>query len=177
MQEIWKNIIGYEGRYMVSNFGNVKSLFKYSDNKKESREKNIYIGSDGSGYPVVTLRNNGKRLIKSIHRLVAEAFIPKQENKDIVNHIDGNKKNNNVDNLEWCDKRDNMIHAMEYLGINRDGELNPNFKYTNNQIEELISLHKKGNSVYFCYKKLNINKNSAYRIINKNKIKNAISTN
>lgn len=184
MQEQWKDVVGYEGRYMVSNLGNIKSTFKYSDNKMNKRlnklgyrEKNIYIGYNTSGYPVVVLRENGKKKFKSIHRLVAEAFIPKKENKNIVNHIDGNKKNNNVDNLEWCDKRENMIHAMECLGINREGELNPNFKYTNKQVEELIDLYNKGNSVYFCYKKLNINRGSAYRIINKIKTKNAIPAN
>jgi len=174
MQEIWKDVIDYEGRYMVSNLGNVKSTFKYSDNKMNRRlnkinvrEKNIYIGKNNNGYAIVILRKNGKKLRKSIHRLVAEAFIPQQENKNIVNHIDGNKNNNNVNNLEWCNKRENMIHAMEYLGVNREGELNPNAKYTNKQVDELIDLYKKGNSVYYCYKKLNINRSSAYRIINK----------
>ena len=120
MQEQWKDVVGYEGRYMVSNLGNIKSTFKYSDNKMNKRlnklgyrEKNIYIGYNTSGYPVVVLRENGKKKFKSIHRLVAEAFIPKKENKNIVNHIDGNKSNNCVDNLEWVTSKENKEHGWK----------------------------------------------------------------
>jgi len=178
MKEIWKDVIGYENRYMVSNFGNVKSIFTYTQNKENERlnihgvrEKNIYIGIDNVGYPVVVLRNGNKKIRKYVHRLVAESFLTKKQNHNIVNHINGDKKDNRLFNLEWCDKRYNMIHAMEKLGIKRNGESNPNSKYTDKQIQELIDLYNQGNSIYYCYKKLNINRTSAYKIINKTKIK------
>tara|TARA_R110000868_G_scaffold178528_2_gene418227 strand:+ start:6963 stop:7493 length:531 start_codon:yes stop_codon:yes gene_type:complete len=176
MKEIWKNVVGYEDRYMVSNLGNIKSIFVYAQNKENKRlnihgvrQKNIYIGIDNNGYSFVILRQEGKKIKKSVHRLVAKSFLPKKENNDIVNHKNGNKLDNELSNLEWCDKRYNMIHAIEKLGIKRDGEFNPNSKYTNKQIQELIDLHNQGKSVYYCYKKLNINRTSAYRIINKTK--------
>ena len=104
MEEIWKDIKGYEGKYKVSNFGNVKSLLK----KKERILKKV---NHPEGYYKVILYNNGKPQNKCIHRLVAESFINNPENKSDVNHKDGNKHNNNVLNLEWNTRSENMKHA------------------------------------------------------------------
>lgn len=109
MEEIWKDIRGYEGLYQVSNLGRIKSL-NYNNTKQEK----ILKGSqDKSGYRLAGLCKDGKVSAKRIHRLVAEAFIPKLENKTEVNHIDGNKKNNCINNLEWCDRKENMKHAAK----------------------------------------------------------------
>lgn len=103
MKEIWKDIKGYEGRYQVSNLGNVKSL-NYSHTGKE---KTMKLCKDKSGYLNVKLFIDGKHKIYKVHRLVAEAFIPNLKNEPQVNHIDENKSNNNVYNLEWCTARYN----------------------------------------------------------------------
>ena len=103
MQEIWKDIPGYEGKYQISNLGNVMSLhFKRSPTNKRLLKP---MSDNGYGYLKVMLRDNGSYKMKSIHRLVAEAFIPNPEEKPNVNHIDSNPKNNRVDNLEWCTQK------------------------------------------------------------------------
>ena len=113
MCEVWKDVVGFEGLYQVSNFGRVKSLAKKAG--KSSRDERIKTPIICcSGYAKVnTCKNNDQKQI-SIHRLVAEAFIPNPENKPCVNHIDGNKLNNHVDNLEWCTQKENVQHAIEH---------------------------------------------------------------
>ena len=115
MHEVWKNIEGNGGMYKVSNFGNVVSL-NYNHTKTARLLKPVL---HRNGYQVV--RING--VIRSIHRLVAEAFIPNPEGKMQVNHIDGNKQNNHVDNLEWVTAKENMTHAMQNGLLNVDSEI------------------------------------------------------
>lgn len=103
--EIWKDIKGYEGLYKVSNFGRIKSFY-------HNKEKILILGSNSSGYAIVGLWKNGTEKFYSVHRIVAIHFIPNCQNKFEVNHIDGNKKNNNVENLEWVSKSENMKHAV-----------------------------------------------------------------
>ena len=93
MKEIWKDIKGYEGLYQISNFGNIKSL---RTNKLVKAFKNT------KGYCQVSLWNNNVKKMFVVHRLVAQEFIPNPNNLLQVNHKDEDKKNNNVDNLEWC---------------------------------------------------------------------------
>jgi len=110
--EVWKDIKGFEGRYKISSYGRVKSLFKKrnSDIYKKFIMKNR-IG--GTGYLTVGLRLNCKTKNFNIHRLVAEHFIDNPLNKSQVNHKDGNKKNANVENLEWVTPSENGIHAYK----------------------------------------------------------------
>lgn len=114
-EEIWKDVKGYEGLYQISNFGRVKSLV-YKGKIKE-------LQTDKNGYARTSLwkKNNGS--LKQVHRLVAIAFIPNPQNKSQVNHIDGNKKNNNVNNLEWVTPSENSIHAyrMGLRTVNKTG--------------------------------------------------------
>lgn len=98
MEEIWKDIKGYEGLYQVSNIGRVKSL-NYNHTKKEKILKPI---KDKKNYLYINLYKNVKIKHIKIHRLVAEAFIPNPNNYPCVNHKDEDKSNNCVNNLEWC---------------------------------------------------------------------------
>lgn len=132
MIEQWKPIEGYEDLYEISNLGNVKSLPK-TRGCCVGGEKILKQNYSKYGYMLVMLCKNGKPQSFAVHRLVAKAFIPNPENKPQVNHIDGNKENNNLTNLEWCTASENTKHAYDnnlkkgaWLGKN-DGE-HPNSK-------------------------------------------------
>ena len=101
MEEIWKDIPGYEGKYQVSNFGRVRSLDRIDD-ENHFRKGQIMKTKLLRGYVRVALRDGKKQKDYQVHRLVALAFIPNPEGFKCVNHKDENKLNNNVDNLEWC---------------------------------------------------------------------------
>lgn len=126
MEEVWKDIPGYEGLYQVSNLGRVKSLERYvfdrvakhyqpEQIKKPSNKKS----KDGSakGYLILQLYRDNKAKNCYIHRLVAEAFIPNPENKKTVNHKNGDKHDNRAENLEWTTYKENNNHAYKY-GLN-----------------------------------------------------------
>ena len=119
--EIWKDIEGYEGLYQVSNFGRVRSLDRYVEyigtnqthkkmNMKQFKKGKILVPMlHKNGYLFIALPKKQK----SIHRLVAEAFIPNPNNLPQVNHKDCNKQNNNFKNLEWCNQSYNTKHAYD----------------------------------------------------------------
>ena len=121
MKEIWKDIIDYPN-YQVSNLGNVKSKERFVNCKYNSKRKinsKILKPIMGNGYYYVILYNEqGKSNPKAIHRLVAQAFIHNHDNYKIINHIDGNKLNNNVNNLEWCTQSHNVKEAYR-LGLEK----------------------------------------------------------
>ena len=141
MQEIWK-LIKYFENYEVSSLGQVRSLNYERTGKikilKPSAQKNKYLR--------VNLSKNGKHYTKRVHRLVAETFIPNIENKPQVNHIDGNKGNNRVSNLEWATRSENMKHAYN-TGLhklpNNKGKNNPKSKkvicVTTNEVFDYIN--------------------------------------
>ena len=138
--EVWKDIEGYEGLYQVSTCGNVKSLPKVRRNGTGTyiqKERLLKPSNTSTGYKKVELCKDGKRKSFKVHRLVAIAFIPNPDNKPEVNHIDGNKINNNIDNLEWVTSSENSIHAYET-------GLSPNKK----ELDEIriIELYNKGTS-------------------------------
>lgn len=133
--EIWKDIPNYEGLYMASNLGRVKSLPKHYH--KEIILKNKLTKD---GYYESTLIKNGKPKFIRTHRLVAMAFIPNIENKPQINHIDGNKLNNNVNNLEWCTLQENKDHAIRTGLQDFRGKNNPKAK-------SVLQYDKKGNFI------------------------------
>lgn len=104
MQEDWKDIAGYEGRYQVSNFGNVKSL----NWRGTGIAKNLYLKKSNKGYLHVELSDGKSKKSITVHRLVANAFIPNPNNYNEINHKDENTLNNCVDNLEWCTHKYNV---------------------------------------------------------------------
>lgn len=109
--EIWKDIVGYEGLYQVSNLGRVKSLERKVKNKNGYRtvsDKILKQAKKTEGYLFVNLWKEGKQKIMKSHRLVAEAFLPNPENLPQVNHKDENPSNNNVSNLEFCTAKYNV---------------------------------------------------------------------
>lgn len=112
--EIWRDVQGYEGLYQISNYGRVKSLPKVCG--RSFTDEKILKQHLLQGYPYVILCKNYKRKNVAIHRLVAIAFIENPCNKPIINHIDGNKSNYDISNLEWCTYRENNIH-MYRIGL------------------------------------------------------------
>jgi mRNA-degrading endonuclease HigB of HigAB toxin-antitoxin module len=105
--EIWKNVVGFEGVFIVSNLGRIMRLkCRFA---KEDRLLRPHISK--RGYYVYNLCYKGKNKICNIHRLVAQAFIPNPENKREVNHKDSNKLNNDISNLEWATPKENSMHA------------------------------------------------------------------
>ena len=113
MQEIWKDIEGYEGLYQVSNFGRVKSLDRYVlRNGNSLFVKGIVLSQlNNGGYLAVRLCNSGKYKNYFVHRLVACAFVENLNNYTEVNHIDEDKHNNDFRNLEWCDRKYNVNYG------------------------------------------------------------------
>lgn len=109
MIEEWRDIKGFEGVYQVSNMGRVRSL-DHITGGKHWRGK-ILSTAVTAGYPIVKLSKGSEKHPRRVHRLVAEAFLDNPENLPEVNHIDGNKNNNRMDNLEWCTSKENKIHA------------------------------------------------------------------
>ena len=111
--EFWKDIIGYEGSYQISNLGNIKSIgrnIKYSNGiVVPYREKLLNGFVSTSGYKAIDLYKNNKRKKFYIHRLVAETFIDNPLNKPEINHINENKLDNRVENLEWCTSSENNL--------------------------------------------------------------------
>lgn len=120
MEEIWKDIEGYEGLYQVSNMGRVRSRVcggkrKAGQESKSKLSKNwkILSCSNANWYMSTTLTKDLTSKSARVHRLVAEAFIPNPLNLPQVNHIDGDKHNNRVDNLEWCTSSHNVRHSIK----------------------------------------------------------------
>jgi len=104
-EEVWRDIAGFEGKYQISNLGRVKSILK---TMTKIRKPRIH----SSGYWCLNLTVNYKWKSVTIHRLIAIAFIPNPNNYRTVNHIDGNKQNNDISNLEWCTQKENCKHAF-----------------------------------------------------------------
>ena len=118
MNEIWKDIIGFEGHYQVSNKGKVRSI---KNNK--IKELKPYKEIKRCGYLSVYLRLPGQKFTKKVHRLVAEAFIPNPNGFPEVNHIDENKENNCVENLEWCTGEYNLCYGTRLKRISESKKM------------------------------------------------------
>ena len=128
--EIWKDIKDFEGLYMISNLGNVKSFYT---------NKILKLKKDKDGYLHINLYKNKKQYTLKVHRLVAEAFIPNVNNYREINHIDENKTNNVVENLEWCTRKYNKNYNNKIQSISKrvnQYDLNGNLIATYNSTME-----------------------------------------
>lgn len=114
--EIWKPVRNYEGLYEVSNLGHVRSLTRKIKTSKGIiqtwKGQLLTPGKSGNGYYYVMLSRHGKSKARRVHILVADAFLPNDENYQQVNHLDGDKSNNSASNLEWCTPHQNIEHAV-----------------------------------------------------------------
>lgn len=144
MIEIWKDVTGWEGKYQISNQGRFKSIGgKYT---KKFPDGYITLGTIGyGGYRSVTLRKPGLCFQVRTHTLVAEHFHQKPESTErlTVNHLDGNKLNNNDWNLEWCTAGENVKHAVRIGLFDKKGEKHKNAKLTNEKVIEMRRLRSK----------------------------------
>lgn len=138
MEEIYKDIEGYAGLYQVSNMGNVKSL----NYNKTKRERILKAEKDVGGYLRVALRKQGTQKHYKIHRLVAEAFIPNPNNYKQVNHIDEDKTNNSVDNLEWCSAKYNSSYGTRTHRITKKNSKQVLFVEVNNIYQSAKQIEK-----------------------------------
>ena len=111
MKEIWKDVVGYEGYYKVSNYGNVKRVGSFRGvNKAYLNGYYLKPLDNGKGYYRIKLTINNKSRRVMLHRIIAEAFIPNPNKYKVVNHKDLDKKNNDISNLEWCTQSYNCKH-------------------------------------------------------------------
>lgn len=168
MNEIWKDIINFEGLYQISNLGNVKSLPKKVKKKygfRNTKEKLLKKVNHSAGYYIVGLKKNKRDYKFFIHRLLAIHYIDNPNNFLCINHIDGDKQNNNLNNLEWCTKQENNKHAFKNNLINNTGINNGMSKLTEKDV-----LFIRENKYNFLQKELaimfNVTKNYICGIIN-----------
>lgn len=136
---IWVSINGYEGRYEVNRLGQIRNT------------KTAYIlkpSKDNYGYSILTIRINGKKKTHKVHRLIAMTFIPNIYNKPQINHKNGIKADNRIDNLEWCTNRENTIHAIK-TGLRKvlSGDKSPSAKLNKEQV--MAIRHKYATGLYY----------------------------
>ncbi len=143
MEEVWRPVVGLEGRYEVSNLGRVKTLHHMNS----SRVQIMKTEFNGEDYERVEFRVDGVRHKYAVHRLVAEAFVPNPESKPCVDHIDGNRRNNHACNLRWCTHQENMNYpgVRKTMSDQRMGNKNHMFgkKMPKESCEKMSIAHKK----------------------------------
>lgn len=166
MIEIWKDIKGLEGLYQISNLGRVKSLPKLVNSvmsktsKRKTKEKILKPAIGTHGYLRFHLQVNYKAHHCLLHRLMAEAFIWNPENLEQVNHKDGNKLNNSIDNLEWVTRSENAIHSFK-MGLSYQPKARSINVYTYPQRQFIAKFE----NMLAASKFTNVNRSNIYQII------------
>lgn len=171
-KETWEPIEGFND-YLISNMGRVKSL---KHTKPKIRKQSL--SNSSKGYPCVILRKDKNPKCVFVHRLVAKAFIPNAKNKPNVNHIDGDKQNNNASNLEWVTKKENIRHAIE-TGLlvlkDQNGVKNHISKIDKNDVLDIYNTYMMG---CFSQKEVSeafsVSESVVWRIVNKKSYKNIL---
>jgi hypothetical protein len=173
-EEIWKDIDGYIGYYQVSNLGKVRSLdriIKYKNNKVQLLKGRILKHSFDSQYPTVGLHLNNVVGTRQIHRLVAIAFLENPLNKPQVNHINGVKNDNRLENLEWVTHQENNIHARETGLIKQRGENSHKAKLKEKDVFKIREMAANGMKLYKIAAEFGIHKVTVGCIVNRKKWK------
>jgi hypothetical protein len=168
MQEIWKDIKDYEGLYQISNLGKIKSLARKTNNQFCKEDIILKLWLSPTGYLVINLHKNGKMKYFTVHRLVLKNFVSNPLNKLEINHKDGNKQNNNLNNLEWATSSENHKHAFKLNLMDNKGEQNPQHKLTEWDVKMIRKMYK--NTTYWTQQKLadlfGISRGNIYHIVN-----------
>lgn len=160
-EELWK-VIPFESNYEVSTYGRIRNV---STTQIKSQR------SDRYGYRRVTLYPSGKTY--TIHRLVAEVWIPPKEEGLQINHKDFDKTNNQLDNLEWCSVKDNCVHRETFLDPDRiSGEKNPMARYTSQQVLDIRAEHSTGVSYLEIARRTGVPAEPIRRIVKRESWKN-----
>lgn len=163
-REIWRNVVGYEGLYMVSNFGRVKSFYGIGE-----RLLTPSVNKSGYQYTVLTDKNKIRKSLK-VHTLVARAFLPNPENKPVVHHRDSNRANNRVNNLEWVTHRENTAYAVQNGSYDKpDSCASPRAKLTADDVRYIrahyVPRHREFGANALA-RKFNVCTNTIYSVVN-----------
>lgn len=154
----WKPVKEFEEYYLISPVGKVYSI----------RRNKVLSSFVSAGYEQIELNVGGHVYKKLIHRLVAESYIPNPNNLPCVNHLDGNKLNNDISNLEWCTYSENMVHASEHGLLHTIGEKQYSSKLTEKDVKYIRNVYKKGDPEYGSSalgRKFNVDHKAIYSII------------
>ena len=135
--EIWKDIVGYEGQYQVSDIGNVRSVARKDSIGRKCGGVTLRPSHDKYGYLRVTLCKNSKLNTKLVHRLVAQAFVPNPNGYSEINHRDENKVNNKLSNLEWCDAKHNVNYGTRNTRVSQ--KLSKKVRAVNVETGEIVT--------------------------------------
>ena len=170
INETWRDIKGYEGLYAISSTGRVKRLARNriiaTGVNKPLKEKMIKTFKGKHGYIHVNLWKNGQMKQHRIHRLIMLAHTEKPQNKNVINHIDGDKTNNILENLEWCTSKENTMHGFE-TGLMKKGERHSQAKLKDVQILDIKRIYSEGESSQrYLARKFNVTQATIWRIVN-----------
>lgn len=173
--EVWKDIPGYEGYYQASSLGRVKRIkgkvFRKATYRNRAtyilrQEKLLSIKCNNKGYPCTVLTRDGKERKVQVHRVVAFAFIPQIKGKPRINHKNGVKIDNRIENLEWCSDKENRDHAVKNGWLDIKGERNGQAVLTEEKVLAIRSEYKKGGITYRkIMNKYNVSYSTVYRVL------------
>lgn len=156
MEEVWKDIVGLEGHYQVSDKSRVRNV-------KTGRV--LKTGTKNQGYEQVRFSVNGIKTTKKVHRLVAEAFIPNPSSLPYINHINSVRDDNRIENLEWCTAQHNVQHGYDSGSNSNSGENHPTAILDWDSVFEMRKLHSEGESYSSISKKFGVKYDTAWKAI------------